>query len=554
MDANEKLGVLRMYKNKITKALLLGAGLAVAASSSTAFAADVPAGTKLADKQELVRGNGTEVATIDPHKSQGVPESHVIRDLLEGLVNQNADGDTIPGVAESWETSDNKTFTFHLRKDAKWSNGDPVTAQDFVYSWQRAVDPATASPYSWYMEYTKMKNAKDIVAGKKDKSELGVKATDDHTLVVELDSAVPYFVMMMGHTTTKPVHKATIEKYGDQWTKPEHFVGNGAYVVDKWVVNERLVLKRNELYWDNDKTILNKVTFLPIENQVSEMNRFLAGEIDFTNELPLEHYKRLKKEHPESVSVVGNLCTYYYLFNTKKAPFDDVRVRKAVSYAIDRNIVANAIMGQGQKPAYFLTPEITAGFEPEMPAYGKMTQKERDAEAARLLAEAGYGKDNPLKFSLLYNTSENHKKVAVALGSMWKKALGVNVTLENQEWKTYLSTKDSGNFEVARAGWCGDYNEASSFLTLMKSGNTTGGIHYGSKAYDELMEKAITSKSEAERSALYAEAEKLMAKDMPIAPIYQYVKSRLLSPKVGGFPANNPEEKIYSKDLYIKAD
>ncbi|KNY46172.1 peptide ABC transporter substrate-binding protein [Vibrio harveyi] len=543
-----------MYKNKITKALLLGAGLAVAASSSTAFAADVPAGTKLADKQELVRGNGTEVATIDPHKSQGVPESHVIRDLLEGLVNQNADGDTIPGVAESWETSDNKTFTFHLRKDAKWSNGDPVTAQDFVYSWQRAVDPATASPYSWYMEYTKMKNAKDIVAGKKDKSELGVKATDDHTLVVELDSAVPYFVMMMGHTTTKPVHKATIEKYGDQWTKPEHFVGNGAYVVDKWVVNERLVLKRNELYWDNDKTILNKVTFLPIENQVSEMNRFLAGEIDFTNELPLEHYKRLKKEHPESVSVVGNLCTYYYLFNTKKAPFDDVRVRKAVSYAIDRNIVANAIMGQGQKPAYFLTPEITAGFEPEMPAYGKMTQKERDAEAARLLAEAGYGKDNPLKFSLLYNTSENHKKVAVALGSMWKKALGVNVTLENQEWKTYLSTKDSGNFEVARAGWCGDYNEASSFLTLMKSGNTTGGIHYGSKAYDELMEKAITSKSEAERSALYAEAEKLMAKDMPIAPIYQYVKSRLLSPKVGGFPANNPEEKIYSKDLYIKAD
>ena len=543
-----------MYKNKITKALLLGAGLAVAASTTTAFAADVPAGTKLAEKQEIVRGNGTEVATIDPHKSQGVPESHVIRDLLEGLVNQNADGDTIPGVAESWETPDNKTFTFHLRKDAKWSNGDPVTAQDFVYSWQRAVDPATASPYSWYMEYTKMKNAKDIVAGKKDKSELGVKATDDHTLVVELDSAVPYFVMMMGHTTTKPVHKATIEKYGDQWTKPEHFVGNGAYVVDKWVVNERLVLKRNEQYWDNDKTILNKVTFLPIENQVSEMNRFLAGEIDFTNELPLEHYKRLKKEHPESVSVVGNLCTYYYLFNTKKAPFDDVRVRKAVSYAIDRNIVANAIMGQGQKPAYFLTPEITAHFNPEMPAYGKMTQKERDAEAARLLAEAGYGKDNPLKFSLLYNTSENHKKVAVALGSMWKKALGVNVTLENQEWKTYLSTKDSGNFEVARAGWCGDYNEASSFLTLMKSGNTTGGIHYDSKAYDKLMEKAITSKSEAERSALYAEAEKLMAKDMPIAPIYQYVKSRLLSPKVGGFPANNPEEKIYSKDLYIKAN
>ncbi|CAK2413993.1 oligopeptide ABC transporter periplasmic binding protein [Vibrio crassostreae] len=542
-----------MYKNKITQALLLGAGLAVAASSTLSIAAEVPAGTELAKVQELVRGNGTEVATIDPHKSQGVPESHVIRDLLEGLVNQDGEGNTIPGVAESWETTDNKTFTFHLRKDAKWSNGDPVTAQDFVYSWQRAVDPATASPYAWYMEYTKMANAKDIVAGKKDKSELGVKAVDANTLVVELETAVPYFVMMMGHTTMKPVHKATVEKYGDQWTKPENFVGNGAFSVDKWVVNERLVLKRNDQYWNNDKTVLNKVTFLPIENQVAEMNRFLSGEIDFTNELPTEHFKRLQKEYAEDVSVAGNLCTYYYIFNTKRAPFDDVRVRQAISYAIDRDIVTGAILAQGQKPAYFLTPEITAGFDPELPAYGKMSQKERNAEAERLLEEAGYGKDNPLKFNLLYNTSENHKKIAVALGSMWKKTLGLSVTLENQEWKTYLSSKDSGDFEVARAGWCGDYNEASSFLTLMKSNNTTGGVHYDSAAYDKIIDKALNSTSEEERKALYLEAEALMAKDMPIAPIYQYVKSRLLNPHVGGFPINNAEDKIFSKDLYIKA-
>ncbi|CAK2056986.1 oligopeptide ABC transporter substrate-binding protein OppA [Vibrio crassostreae] len=542
-----------MYKNKITQALLLGAGLAVAASSTLSIAAEVPAGTELAKVQELVRGNGTEVATIDPHKSQGVPESHVIRDLLEGLVNQDGEGNTIPGVAESWETTDNKTFTFHLRKDAKWSNGDPVTAQDFVYSWQRAVDPATASPYAWYMEYTKMANAKDIVAGKKDKSELGVKAVDANTLVVELETAVPYFVMMMGHTTMKPVHQATVEKYGDQWTKPENFVGNGAFSVDKWVVNERLVLKRNDQYWNNDKTVLNKVTFLPIENQVAEMNRFLSGEIDFTNELPTEHFKRLQKEYAEDVSVAGNLCTYYYIFNTKRAPFDDVRVRQAISYAIDRDIVTGAILAQGQKPAYFLTPEITAGFDPELPAYGKMSQKERNAEAERLLEEAGYGKDNPLKFNLLYNTSENHKKIAVALGSMWKKTLGLSVTLENQEWKTYLSSKDSGDFEVARAGWCGDYNEASSFLTLMKSNNTTGGVHYDSAAYDKIIDKALNSTSEEERKALYLEAEALMAKDMPIAPIYQYVKSRLLNPHVGGFPINNAEDKIFSKDLYIKA-
>lgn len=436
-----------MYKNKITQALLLSAGLAVATTSFSSLAANVPAGTKLAPVQELVRGNGTEVASLDPHKTEGVPESNVIRDLLEGLVNQDANGNVVPGAAESWETTDNKTFTFHIRKDAKWSNGDPVTAHDFVYSFQRAVDPATASPYSWYMEYTKMKNAKEIIAGEKDKSTLGIKAVDDKTLVVELESAVPYFVMMMGNTTVKPVHKATVEKFGEQWTKPENYVGNGAYALDKWVVNERLELKRNPQYWDDKNTVLNKVTYLPIENQVAEMNRFLSGEIQITNELPLEHFKRLKKEHPEAVQVQGQLCTYYYGFNNKKPPFDDVRVRQALSYAIDRDVISDAILGQGQKPAYFLTPEITAGFNPEMPTYGKMTQKERIAEAKKLLEDAGYNKSNPLKFTLLYNTSENHKKIATAVQSMWKTSLGVDIALENQEWKTYLDTRRQGNFE-----------------------------------------------------------------------------------------------------------
>ncbi|SEG33228.1 ABC transporter substrate-binding protein [Vibrio hangzhouensis] len=540
-----------MYKNKITQALLLGAGMAVAATSFSTLAADVPAGTKLAAKQELVRGNGTEVASIDPHKTEGVPESHVIRDLLEGLVNQDADGNTIPGVAESWETTDNTKFTFHLRKDAKWSNGDPVTAQDFVYSFKRAVDPNTASPYSWYLEMTTMENAADIIAGKKDKETLGVKALDDHTLVIQLEQAVPYFVKMMGHTTVKPVHQATVEKFGDQWTKPENFVGNGAFVLEKWVVNERIELVRSANYWDNDKTVINKVTFLPIENQVAEMNRFLSGEIQITNELPIEHFKRLKKDHSDSVDVKGNLCSYYYGFNNAKAPFDDVRVRKALSYTIDRNIVANAILGQGQKPAYFLTPEITAGFNPELPAYGQLSQKERIAEAKKLLAEAGFDKNNPLEFTLLYNTSENHKKIATAIQSMWKKDLGVKVTLENQEWKTYLDTRRQGNFDVTRAGWCGDYNEASSFLSLMQSNNSSNDPKYNSKEYDALMAQAMAATSDAEREELYVKAEKLLAADMPIAPIYQYVTSRLVSPKVGGYPSNNAEDKLFSKDMYI---
>jgi len=540
-----------MLKNKITQAILLGTSLAVAATSFSVSAANVPAGTELAAKQELVRGNGTEVASLDPHKTEGVPESHVIRDLLEGLVNQDADGKTIPGVATSWETTDNKTFIFHLRKDAKWSNGDPVTAEDFVYSFKRAVEPATASPYGWYLEMTNMVNAAEILAGKADKETLGAKALDAHTLEIQLTTPVPYFVMMMGHTTVKPVHKATVEKFGDKWTKPENFVGNGAFVMDKWVVNERIELVPNENYWDNSNTVLTKVTYLPIENQVAEMNRFLSGEISLTNELPNEHFKRLQKNHAESVSVSGNLCSYYYGFNTQKAPFSDTRVRQALSYAIDRDVITKFILGQGQKPAYFLTPEIVADFDPTVPAYGEMNQKERIAAAKALLAEAGFTEDNPLKFTLLYNTSENHKKIAAAIQSMWKKSLGVDVELENQEWKTYLDSRRQGDFDVTRAGWCGDYNEASSFLSLMQSNNGSNDPKYNSKDYDETMHKALVSTSDAERNALYAEAEVLLAKDMPIAPIYQYVRARLVNPNVGGFPTNNAEDKIFSKDLYI---
>ncbi|MBC7005128.1 oligopeptide ABC transporter substrate-binding protein OppA [Photobacterium sp. BZF1] len=543
-----------MYKNKITQAILLGAGMAVAATSFSTIAADVPEGVKLADKQELVRGNGTEVASLDPHKTEGVPESHVIRDLLEGLVNQDENGNTVPGVAESWETTDNRSFTFHLRKDAKWSNGDPVTAHDFVYSFKRAVDPATASPYSWYLEMTTMKNADEIIAGKADKETLGVSAKDDYTLVIELEQAVPYFVKMMGHTTVKPVNRKVVEKFGDNWTKPENFVGNGAYTLDNWVVNERIVLTRNENYWDNDNTVINKVTFLPIENQVAEMNRFLAGEIDITNELPNEHFRRLQSQHADSVSISGNLCSYYYGFNNQKAPFDDVRVRKALSYAIDRDVVTKALLGQGQKSGYFLTPEITANFNPVTPEYGQMTQKERNEKAKELLEEAGFGPGNPLNFTLLYNTSENHKKIAVAIASMWKKNLNVTANLENQEWKTYLDTRRQGNFDVTRAGWCGDYNEASSFLSLMQSNNSSNDPKYNSKAYDAIMAKALESTSDAEREQLYIQAEKQLAEDMPIAPIYQYVKARLVNPQVGGYPANNAEDKLFTKDMYIIAE
>lgn len=537
-----------MYKNKITQALLLSAGLAV--SSFSALAAHVPEGTQLADVQELVRGNGSEVESLDPHKVSGVPESHVLIDLLEGLVNQDADGNTIPGAAESWETKDNKTWIFHIRKDAKWSNGDPVTAQDFVYSWRRLVDPKTGSPYASYLEMTTIHNAEAVVAGKASPEELGVKALDDKTLEVSLDKPLPYFAAMTVHTSMKPVNPKVVEEFGDNWTTPEHYVGNGAYSLDKWVVNERIVLKRNESYWDNEHTVINKVTYLPIENQVSDMNRFLAGEVDITYEMPNEHFKRLKKEHPEQVQVTPYLCSYYYNVNTQKAPFNDVRVRQALAYAIDRDVIANLVVGKGETPAYNFTPLATNGLKVDMPEYSKWTQKERVEKAKELLKEAGFGPDHPLSFSLLYNTSENHKKIAVAVTSMWKQALGVNVELENQEWKTYLDNQRQGNYDVSRAGWCGDYNEASTFLAILGTGHTQNNPQYSSKEYDQDLDSALVSTSADERAENYRKAEAQLAQDMPILPIYHYVNARLVNPKLGGYPIHNAEDNIFTKDLY----
>ncbi|MCE0557882.1 ABC transporter substrate-binding protein [Motilimonas sp. E26] len=520
------------------------------ALSSQVLAADVPAGTELAAVQELVKGNGAEVATLDPHKAEGVPEANVLRDLFEGLVTSGPNGETLPAAAESWETADNKTYIFHMRQGAKWSNGDPVTAHDFEYAFKRAVNPATASPYSWYFEKATIKNAKAIIAGTQAAEQLGVKAKDDNTLIIELDKPLPYFVSMLYHTSTNPVHKASVEKLGDKWTRPGNMVSNGAYKLDTWTVNERIVLSRNEQYWDNANTVINKVSYLPLQSQNAEMNRFLADEIHMTYEMPIEHFKRLKKEYPESIRVTGYVGTYYYQFNTKQKPFDDVRVRTALSYTINREAIANFVLGQGQTPAYSFTPKIVDGFEPAPQEWAGLSQKERDAKAKALLAEAGYNKDNPLKFSLLYNTSENHKKVAIAVSSMWKKGLGVEAKLENQEWKTYLDSKKQGNFSVARAGWIADYNEASSMLSLLESDNGNNDGKYNSPAYDKLMANSRITTDPVERANYYQQAETILSKDMPVAPIYQYVTARLVKPYLGGYP-NNPLDNLYSKDMYL---
>ena len=537
----------------ITKKNLVAAGILTALiAGNAAMAADVPAGVQLAEKQTLVRNNGAEVQSLDPHKIEGVPESNVNRDLFEGLLVTDVEGHPAPGVAEKWENKDFKVWTFHLRKDAKWSDGTPVTAEDFVYSWQRLANPNTASPYASYLQYGHIANIDDIIAGKKPVTDLGVKAIDANTFEVTLSEPVPYFYKLLVHPSVSPVPKSAVEKFGEKWTQPANIVTNGAYKLKDWVVNERMVLERNPQYWDNAKTVINQVTYLPISSEVTDVNRYRSGEIDMTyNNMPIELFQKLKKEIPKEVHVDPYLCTYYYEINNQKAPFTDVRVRTALKLALDRDIIVNKVKNQGDLPAYSYTPPYTDGMKLVEPEWFKWSQEKRNEEAKKLLAEAGYTADKPLTFNLLYNTSDLHKKLAIAVASIWKKNLGANVKLENQEWKTFLDTRHQGTFDVARAGWCADYNEPTSFLNTMLSDSSNNTAHYKSPAFDKIIGDTLKVTDDAQRAELYAKSEEQLDKDSAIVPVYYYVNARLVKPWVGGYTGKDPLDNISVKNLYI---
>jgi oligopeptide transport system substrate-binding protein len=312
------------------------------------------------------------------------------------------------------------------------------------------------------------------------------------------------------------------------------------------------VLERNPEYWDNAKTIINKVTFLPIASEVTDVNRYRTGEIDMTyNNMPIELFQKLKKEIPKEVHVDPYLCTYYYEINNQKAPFTDQRVREALKLGLDRDIITNKVKNQGDLPAYSFTPPYTDGAKLTPPEWFGWTQEKRNEVAKKLLADAGYGPGKPLTFSLLYNTSDLHKKLAIAAASIWKKNLGVDVKLVNQEWKTFLDTRHQGTYDVARAGWCADYNEPSSFLNMMLSDSSSNTPHYKSAEFDKLMANVLTAKTKEERAELYQKAEVQLDKDSAIVPVYYYVNARLVKPYVGGYTGKDPLDNVYDKNLYI---
>ncbi|MGC0827852.1 peptide ABC transporter substrate-binding protein [Pantoea agglomerans] len=528
------------------------AAISLSSIITPAIAANPPAGAQLAEQQQIVRHIKDEPASLDPLKAVGLPEIQVIRDLFEGLTNQDAQGKIVPGVAQSWSSSDNKTWVFTLRNNARWSNGDPVTAQDFVYSWQRLVDPKNSSAFAWFAGLSGIQNAAAITKGEMTPDKLGVVAQSKNQLKVTLDRPVPWFPALVANVALFPVPQKIIAQQGDSWTSPGKLVGNGAYQLSERVVNEKIVLTRNPHYWDDAHSVLTKVTFVPINEESSATKRYRSNDIDITESFPKNMYALLKKTLPGEVYTPDQLGTYYYAFNTQKGPTADVRVRKALSWSIDRKVIAEKVLGTGEKPAWHFTPDVTAGFKPLPTFMQQHDQNSLNAQAKSLLAAAGYGPGKPLKLKLLYNTSESHQKIAIAVASMWKKNLGVDVTLENQEWKTYIDSRNSGNFDVIRASWVGDYNEPSTFLNLLTSGNSSNIARFNNADYDAVIAKASRETTDQVRNSDYNRAEQILAEQAPIAPIYQYTNGRLIKPWVKGYPITNPEDVAYSRELWIE--
>jgi oligopeptide transport system substrate-binding protein len=486
----------------------------------------------------LFYGNGAEPQDLDPQTVTGVPENKLINAFFEGLVSYGPeDQDTVGGVAERWDISpDGQTYTFHLRATAKWSNGDPVTAQDFVRSYQRILTPALGAEYAY--KFYAVVGAEDYQRGVlTDFGQVGLKALDARTLEVRLKHRVPYLIEAMKHYAWFPVHIASVEKHGGlsargkAWTREENLVGNGPFVLKGWRPNQMIVAERSPTYWDRDAVKLDAIHFFPTENLETEERMFRTGQLHKTYELPASKIDVYQRDFPDSFRSDTYYGSYFFRFNVTRKPLNDVRVRRALSLAIDRESLARNVVRGGMQPGYGLTPP-TAKFTARAKLTGGI------AEARRLLAEAGYpeGRGFP-RIELLYNTHENHRRVCEALQEMWRQNLGIEVGLLNQEWKVYIRSMDQLDYDMARGGWIGDYNDPNTFYDTFVTGGGNNRTGWSSARYDQLLRDTGHAADEAARMELYQQMEEIIVDELPLMPVYFYRKIYALSPKVL-WPAN----------------
>ncbi|MHB2166161.1 peptide ABC transporter substrate-binding protein [Alsobacter sp. R-9] len=492
------------------------------------------------------RGNPGDPETLDAHKTSTVVESDILYDLYEGLVTYDAKGNIVPGVAESWAANDDGTvYTFKLRPGVKWSNGDPLVAGDFVFSFRRLLDPATGAKYANIL-YT-LKNAEKVNKGQAKVEELGVKAVDDRTLEITLENPAPYFVAQLAHQTGLPLHPGSVQKHGKDFVKPENWVSNGAFTLKSFVPNDKIVMTKNPNYREAGTVKIDQVNVFPIEDRAAGLRRFQAGEIHTYNDVPTDQIKFIRDNLKGQFKLAPYLGTYYFVFNTKKEPLNDVRVREALSMLIDREFLAEEIWGGTMIPAYsFVPPGIGNYGAPATVKWKDLSPIEREEKAKQLLKEAGYGPGGKkLNLEIRYNTSENHKNTSVAMANQWK-PFNVDVKLVNTDLKThYALLRDKGDFDVARAGWIADYSDPQNFLFLGESDNK--GLNYANYAnpeYDALMKKAAATKDLTERAKVLQQAEAIFLRDQPYIPLMFYGSKNLVSPKVSGYETNTLDRHL----------
>lgn len=505
------------------------------------ISATVWAAPKLHRTQELTFNLSAEPQIIDPARSTGVIEANVELAVFEGLTRFGPNDNPEPGVAEKWTVSkDNLTYTFYLRKNAKWSNGDPVTAHDFEYAWKRALDPKLAAEYAYQLYY--IKNGEAYNTGKiTDPKQVGVKALDNYTLQVTLEAPCPYFTSMTSFPTLLPVHKKFVEANPDKWAgSPDTYIGNGPFKLVKWVHNERLEFVPNPYYWNKEKVKLTKLVYLMVEEQSTSLTMFESGQVDFIddNGIPRPEIPRLESEGVLKKNPY--LGTYFYRLNVKNPPLDNVKVRKALALAIDRAALVKYVTKAGEIPATSLVPEgvpdAVKGTTFRQVGGNKFFKDADYATAKKLLAEAGYpgGKGFPT-IEILYNTHEMHKQIAEAIQEMWKKNLNINVTITNQEWKVYLDTMHQISYKhVLRSGWIGDYVDPMTFMDLFITGGGNNNTNWGNAQYDKLIDLAKKTADQKVRMKAMHDAEKILMDEMPIIPIYFYIKPYLMKDWVKG--------------------
>ncbi len=534
---------MNLISTKNAVALLLNCSLAL-----SSLAAVIAPGTQLHPTQTLIRNNGSEPETLDPALAESVGANNLTRDLFEGLTANDAEGKTVPGVAESWKQLDATTWVFKLRHNAKWSNGDPVTADDFVFGIRRFVDPKTASTYAATFGVFLL-NGPAVVKGSKPPSEIGVKAIDKYTLEVKTAFPVTFLPELMSNNNLGPVHKASLEKFGKDWTKPGNLVSNGAYLLKEWQVNNRVVIEKNPQYWDASNVQLTRVTYLPVEDGYADVKLYESGENEWVYQLPPGTYDKYKAQYPKEIRNAPMIGLRYYSYQTQDAAFKDVRVRKALSMVIDRDILAQRVTADGQAPAYSVMVAGTNGADVTPYEWASWPMEKRVAEAKNLLQQAGVKPGS--KFSFSYNTSEYHKKMAVFAASEWKTKLGLNIETESMEFKVLLKKRHDGTFQMARNGWTADYNDATTFLALVRCDSDQNNNFNCNRQAEELIIQGSNSTDPAKRRTLLTQASKMIMDDYPIIPLLQYSIPRQVKSYVGGYSLKNAMDRFRSKDFYI---